>query len=213
MNKSVDNYFTEGCRRCPLGGTPDCKVYNWTSELMMLRKIVLQSGLDEEAKWGVPCYTFRNENILMVSALKEYCCISFFKGSLLVDKKKILVKPGPNSQAARLLKFKSVDDIHRIENEIKEYILESIENEKAGLKVVFKKNPEPIPAELEAKFDEDSALKIAFEALTPGRQRGYILYFSQPKQSKTRVARIEKYVSMIMSGVGIHDKYKSMKKK
>lgn len=212
MNKSVDNYFVEGCGRCPLGGTPDCKVHTWTSELELLRKIVLECGLTEESKWGAPCYTFQDRNILMVSALKEYCCISFFKGSLLSDEKNLLVKPGPNSQAVRLFKFKSLEEIQLIERDIEAYIFEAIEVEKAGLNVVFKKNPEPIPAELEAKFEEDPVLKTAFEVLTPGRQRGYILHFSQPKQEKTRVSRIEKCIPMILSGIGLHDKYNSRKK-
>lgn len=212
MNKSVDNYLLEGCGRCPLGGTPDCKVHNWTSELEKLRKIVLECGLSEESKWGAPCYTFRNKNVLMVSALKEYCCISFFKGSVLSDSKNLLVKPGPNSQSVRIFKFKNLNEIIKIESDIKAYILESIEVEKAGLKVPFKKSPEPVPEELEALFEEDPVVKTAFEALTPGRQRGYILHFSQPKQSRTRVSRINKCVPMILSGIGLHDKYKSVKK-
>ena len=212
MNLSAQNYFIEGCGRCPLGGTPDCKVHTWTSELELLRKIVLDCGLMEESKWGAPCYTYQGKNILMLSALKDYCCISFFKGALLSDKKNLLAKPGPNSQAARLFKFKSTDEIRIIESDLKAYIFEAIEVEKAGLKVVFKKNPEPIPAELEAKFEEDPVLKSAFEALTPGRQRGYILHFSQPKQEKTRISRIEKSIPMILSGIGLHDKYKSMRK-
>ncbi len=212
MNKSVDNYFIEGCGRCPLGGTADCKVHNWTSELTLLRSIVLDCGLMEEAKWGVPCYTFQNKNILIVSAFKEYCSISFFKGSLLSDDKNLLVKPGPNSQAARLFKFKNTKEILKIESDIKAYIFEAIELEKAGLIVAFKKNPEPMPEELEQKFEADPVFKNAFEALTPGRQRGYILYFSQAKQSKTRISRIDKCLPMIISGIGLHDKYKSMKK-
>ncbi len=212
MNESVDNYLLAGCGRCPLGGTADCKVHTWTSELKLLREMVLDCGLTEESKWGAPCYTFKRKNILMVSALKEYCCISFFKGSLLSDDKKLLGKPGPNSQAARLFKFKSTDEINKNKRDIIAYIFESIEIENSGLKVTFKKNPEPIPEELTAKFEEDHFLKNAFEALTPGRQRGYILYFSQPKQAKTRVSRIEKSVPMILSGIGLHDKYKSLKK-
>ena len=212
MNKTVDKYLTEGCGRCPLGGSTDCKVHKWTSELELLRKIVLNCGLTEESKWGVPCYTFQKKNVLIVSALKEYCCISFFKGSLLSDHKNLLVKPGPNSQAARLFKFNNLDEIKKIENDIKTYIHESIEIEKAGLEVTFKKNPEPMPKELEVKFKEDPVLKTAFEALTPGRQRGYILYFSQPKQSKTKITRIEKCIPMILTGIGLHDKYKSVKK-
>ena len=212
MNKSVDDYFLEGCGRCPLGGTPECKVHTWNSELELLRKIVLDCGLTEESKWGAPCYTFQNKNILMVSALKEYCCIGFFKGSLLGDDKSLLVKQGVNSQAVRLFKFKTFEEIVEIEADIKAYIFEAVEVEKAGLEVVFNKNPEPIPLELESKFEEDPVLKAAFEALTPGRQRGYIIHFSQPKQEKTRVSRIEKCTPMILSGIGLNDKYKSMKK-
>jgi uncharacterized protein YdeI (YjbR/CyaY-like superfamily) len=209
MNTSVENYFIDGCGRCPLGGTPDCKVLSWTAELKYLRELILACGLTEESKWGAPCYTFQNKNVLMLSALKDYVCISFFKGALINDEKGLLVKPGPNSQAARLFKFQSVGAITQIESDIKAYIFEAIEIEKAGLTVEFKKNPEPIPAELEAKFEEDPVLKTAFEELTPGRQRGYILHFSQPKQEKTRIARIEKCIPMIMAGIGLHDKYKS----
>lgn len=212
MNQSVDNYFINGCGRCPLGGTPECKVHTWTSELELLRRMVLDCGLIEESKWGAPCYTFQNKNILMVSALKQYCCISFFKGSLLSNPDDLLVKPGPNSQAIRLLKFKNINEIKSIEKDIKAYIFESIEVEKAGLNVIFKQNPEPIPEELEAKFEEDPVLKNAFDELTPGRQRAYILHFSQPKQTKTRVSRIEKSVPMILSGIGLHEKYKTKKK-
>ena len=211
MNNTVDNYLLEGCGRCPLGGTPDCKVHQWIDELILLRTIVLDCGLTEDCKWGVPCYTFQNKNILLVSAFKAYCCISFFKGSLLSDKNKKLVKPGKNSQATRMLKFTSTDQITAIEKDIKAIIFEAIEVEKSGLKVAYRKNPEPAPEELEQKFKEDPLLKAAFEVLTPGRQRGYILYFSAPKQSKTRTSRIEKCIGKIINGEGLHDKYKRKK--
>lgn len=209
MNKSADSYFIEGCGRCPLGSTPDCKVHTWTKELKWLREIVRSCGLTEESKWGAPCYTFQQKNVLMIGAFKEYCCISFFKGALLNDDKRLLEKPGPNSQAARLFKFENTQDIERVEGDIKNYIFESIEIEKSGLKISFEKHPEPIPDELEEKLTEDPVLKSAFEALTPGRQRGYVLHFSQPKQSKTRTARIEKCTPMILNGIGLNDKYKS----
>jgi uncharacterized protein YdeI (YjbR/CyaY-like superfamily) len=212
MNPKIDNYLTDGCGRCPLGGTPGCKVHSWTEELKKLRKIVLDCGLTEEIKWGVPCYTFQQKNILLVSAFKEYCALSFFKGSLLSDKNNILQKPGENSQAARLFKFTSVQEILEMEAILEAYIFEAIEVEKAGLRVVFKKNPEPIPDELQQKLDEDLFLRTAFEELTPGRQRGYILYFSQPKQSRTRVARIEKCIPKILNGEGLNDRYKPVKK-
>ena len=212
MNKSVNNYFLNGCGRCPLGGTPECKVHSWNSELLLLRSFVRESELTEECKWGVPCYTYKNKNVLTISAFKEYCAISFFKGSLLKDDLEILVKPGKNSQSARLLKFKNIEEIKEIKQVIKEYISQAIKVEKVGSKVEFKKNPEPFPDELEQKFREDSLFKSSFEGLTPGRQRGYILYFSAPKQSKTRISRIEKSVGKILNGKGIHDDYRMRKK-
>ena len=212
MNDSVDNYLIEGCGRCPLGGTPDCKVHRWHDALILLREIVLACGLTEECKWGVPCYTEQGKNILMVSAFRNYCSISFFKGSLLADPNDLLEKPGPNSQAGRLIKFTSIDQIDLIQEDLKRYIYEAVEVERAGLKIERGKRMEPLPDELLERFVQDPVLKSAFEALTPGRQRGYILHFSQPKQSKTRTARIEKCAPMILSGIGLHDKYKSSRK-
>jgi len=209
MNTSVENYLVNGCGRCPLCGTPDCKVHAWTAELEYLRNIVLDCGLTEMSKWGVPTYTWNNNNILMISAFKEFCSVSFFKGSLLNDEMNILEKPGKNSQATRLAKFTSVDEIAESEDNLHACIKEAIETEQAGMKVEFKKNPEPVPEELEEKFAKDPAFRSAFDALTPGRQRGYILHFSQAKQSKTRISRIEKCTPMIMSGIGLHDGYKS----
>ncbi len=212
MNKDVDTYFVDGCGRCALGGTDNCKVRFWPEELKLLRSIALECGLVEESKWGVPCYSFQSGNVLIVSAFKEFSSISFFKGSLLKNDDGLLEKPGENSQASRYMKFTSVDQIFSNKESIKATIFEAIEVEKAGLKVSFKKNPEPIPEELQERMEEDPVFKTAFEALTPGRQRGYIIHFSQPKQSKTRFARIDKYTPMILNGEGMHDKYKSMKK-
>ncbi|WP_428236064.1 YdeI/OmpD-associated family protein [Gracilimonas sp.] len=205
MNPQVDHYLDQGCGRCPLGGTPECKVHDWQEELKQLRLIILESGLTEEVKWSVPCYTYKGSNVLILSAFKNYCSVSFFKGSLLQDQNKMLVKPGENSQAARLFKFTNVEQINESENSIKEYIREAIEIEKSGKKVKFKKNPEPFPEELQAKFNEDPMLKESFEALTPGRQRGYIIHFSGAKQSSTRQRRIEKYIPKILEGKGFHD--------
>ena len=210
MNPKIDTYLIEGCGRCPLGGTADCKVHSWTEELEKLRKMVLDCGLTEELKWGVPCYTYTGKNIAIVSAFKDYCAISFFKGSLLADNEGILKSPGESSQASRLLKFTSLQAIVEMEAQIKAYIFEAIEVEKAGLKVEFRKNPEPVPDELQQKLNADLFFRTAFESLTPGRQRGYIIYFSQPKQSKTRLARIEKYTSKILNGEGLNDAYKRM---
>ena len=205
-NPLIDNYLSEGCGRCPLGGTPQCKVHDWQDELKRLRSIVLECGLTEELKWKAPCYTYQKKNIAMVSAFKEYCSISFFKGALLKDKLKLLSKPGESSQAARLVRFTNVQQIDDLEAGLKDYIIEAVKIEEAGKKVEFKKNPEPIPEELQQMMDKDDALKKAFNALTPGRQRGYILHFSKPKQSKTRVSRIVKCTPDILAGKGMHDR-------
>ncbi len=213
MNPKVDIYLASGCGRCPLGNTPDCKVHNWRAELETLRAIVIDCGLTEELKWGVPCYTFDGGNVLIVGAFKDYCALSFFKGTLLRDTKGLLASPGENSQAARMFRFTSVRQIVDLENDIRAYLREAIEIEKSGLKVQFKPISEhKIPEELQKRLDEDPAFSSAFNALTPGRQRGYLIYFSQPKQSKTREARIEKYMPQIFNGIGIHDKYRRMRR-
>jgi len=206
MNPKVDVYFAAGCGRCPLTNTPECKVHNWTQELETLREIVLECGLTEELKWGVPCYTFERNNVVIIGAFKEYCALSFFKGVLLKDANGILSKQGENSQAGRIVKITDVGQIVEKESILKGYIREAIEIEKAGLKVEFKDVSEYlIPEELQSKLDEDEAFKNAFNALTPGRQKGYILHFSQPKQSKTREARIEKCLPRIFFGKGLND--------
>lgn len=202
-NPKIDNYLAEGCGRCALGGTPQCKVHNWPNELVYLRNLVLDCHLVEELKWSVPCYTFNGQNILILSAFKEYCAISFFKGSLLQDEQKLLKAPGENSQAARLFRFTSLADIKKIEPQIRAYIFESIEIEKAGLKVESRKVTDmEVPAELLEYMDKDPAFNQAFSALTPGRKKGYYYYIAQAKQSKTRVARIEKCLDRIFAGIG-----------
>ena len=208
MNTTVENYLINGCERCPLGGTDGCKVHRWTLELKKLRKLVLDCGLTEACKWGVPCYTYEGKNVLIISAFKEYCGLNFFKGTLLNDKEGLLVKPGKNSQAARQIRFESLDRIIKFENQIRNYINQAIEVEKQGLTVKVSKSPDPIPAELEQWFEKDPLFKSAFESLTPGRQRGYVLFFSGAKQSKTIDARIEKSISKILNGEGLHDHYK-----
>lgn len=205
MNPKVDLYFTDGCGRCPLGGTPNCKVIKWAEELTFLRTLVVNTGLVEELKWGVPCYTFQKNNVVIVAGFNHYCSITFLKGALLNDAHTILSKPGENTQAARMIKFTSIQEIIDLEPLIKAYLFEAIEVEKLGLKVDFKKNPEPIPEEFQIKLDSIPALKSAFEALTPGRQRAYLLHFSQPKQPKTREARIEKHLQNILDGKGLSD--------
>jgi uncharacterized protein YdeI (YjbR/CyaY-like superfamily) len=205
-NTDVDQFLIDGCGRCSLYKTPQCKVHNWQEELKLLRKIMLDCGLTEEFKWKQPCYTYNNQNVLIVTALKEFCSVAFFKGALLNDPEKILVAPGKNSQASRQIKITSVKQVVELEPVIKAYVYEAVEVEKAGLKVIFKKVPELRPKELQVRLDEDPLLKDAFESLTPGRQRGYILYFSGAKQSKTRKARIEKHIPRILQGKGIHDR-------
>ena len=207
MNPKVDLYLKEGCMRCELGGTPACKVNDWLDELNELRKILAETALVEEHKWGVPTYTHDSKNVLIMSALKGSANLSFFKGALLKDPENILEKPGPNSQAARYIKFTSLDQVKDAESVIKDYVEEAIEIEIAGLKVEFKDTSEfEVPVEFQEKLDHDPALKMAFEALTPGRQRGYLLYFSGAKQSKTRTSRVEKYIPKIMEGKGFHDR-------
>jgi uncharacterized protein YdeI (YjbR/CyaY-like superfamily) len=177
----------------------------WQEEFEKLRIIILECGLSEELKWGVPCYTFEKKNIVLIHGFKEYCAILFVKGALLNDAKGILITQTENVQAARQIRFTNVREIVEMEDILKAYIYEAIEAEKAGLKVNFKKTTEYIiPVEFQNKLDENHALKSAFGALTPGRQRAYILYFSAPKQSKTREARVEKYMQQILNGEGLN---------
>ncbi|MBV6713624.1 YdeI/OmpD-associated family protein [Paenibacillus chitinolyticus] len=182
------------------------KAKKWKEEYEKLRTIVLDCGLTEEFKWMHPCYTFQNKNIVLIHGFKEYCALLFHKGALLKDAHGILIRQTENVQAARQIRFTAVQEIVELETILKAYIHEAIEVEKAGLEVNFKKNTEVvIPEELQTKFDEIPAFKTAFEVLTPGRQRAYILYFTEPKQSKTRVSRIEKYEQQILDGKGLND--------
>jgi len=182
------------------------KESQWQKEYEKLRMIILDCGLAEELKWGVPCYTFEKRNIVLMHGFKEYCALLFFKGVLLDDPEDILIQQTENVQAARQVRFISVDQIARMAAILKSYIYEAIEVERAGLQVKYKKTADyGIPEELQNKLAKSSALKKAFYALTPGRQRAYIFYFSQPKQSKTREARIEKYLNQILNGKGLDD--------
>lgn len=181
------------------------KAKQWRHELAKLRMIILECPLTEEVKWRVPCYTFQNNNVLLLGGFKDYCVLNFVKGALLKDPHGILIKPGENTQVARVIRFTSVQEIVAIEPLLKAYIHEAVEVEKAGLKVSFKKNPEPIPEELQKRLDQIPALKTAFAALTPGRQRAYILFFSAAKQSTTRASRVEKCMPQILKGKGLDD--------
>lgn len=210
MNPSVDQYFISGCMRCSLGNTPQCKVHTWEQELAKLRSILLESELTEELKWGVPCYTLNNNNVILIGAFKEYCSLSFMKGALMNDPAGILEKPGEDTQLARVVKFRSFHDVLDKEEDLKLCILEAIAVEKSGKKFEFKKiTDRSLPEELEQKFEEIPSLKTAFLSLTPGRQRAYLIHFSQPKQSATRTARIEKCVNDILAGIGFNEKYRS----
>ncbi|MCM3166200.1 YdeI/OmpD-associated family protein [Peribacillus frigoritolerans] len=182
------------------------KAKKWKEEYETLRNIVLDCELTEEFKWMHPCYTFENKNIVLIHGFKEYCALLFHKGALLQDAHGLLIQQTENVQGARQIRFTNVQEIVATESILKAYIHEAIEVEKAGLEVEFKKNEEfIIPEELHNKFDNNPALKTAFEALTPGRQRAYILYFSQAKQSKTRESRIEKCMQKILDGKGLKD--------
>lgn len=192
MNPKVDFYFN--------------KAKKWQEELERLRTIVLDCGLTEELKWGVPCYTFQKSNIVLIHVFKEYCALLFFKGVLLKDADSILIQQTKNVQAARQIRFTDVKEIVKMKSVLKTYIYEAIEVEKAGLQVNLKKTKEfIIPEEFLSKLDEVPDLKTAFDALTPGRQRAYILYFSAPKQSKTRESRVEKCMKQILHGKGLND--------
>jgi len=192
MNPNVDEYLS--------------KTKKWQEEFEKLRMFILDCQLTEELKWGVPCYTFQKRNIVLIHGFKEYCALLFFKGALLHDTHGILIKQTENVQAGRQIRFTNVREIVAMETILKAYIYEAIEVEKSGLEVNFKKNTEfIIPEEFQNKFNEIPALKTAFEALTPGRQRAYILYFSQPKQSKTRESRVEKCMQQILNGKGLND--------
>jgi uncharacterized protein YdeI (YjbR/CyaY-like superfamily) len=192
MNPKVDGYLR--------------KAKKWQEEMEKLRKIILDCGLTEELKWGHPCYTFQKSNIVLIHGFKEYCALLFFKGALLKHANGILIQQTENVQAGRQIRFINVREIVEMEAILKAYIHEAIEVEKTGLKVNFKRTTEfIIPEEFQKKLDEIPALKAAFNALTPGRQRGYILYFSAPKQSKTRESRVEKCMQQILNGKGLND--------
>ena len=192
MNPNVDFYFS--------------KAQKWQEELEILRTIVLDCGLTEELKWGVPCYTVPSGNVVLIHVFKEYCAILFVKGALLKDSHHILVQQTENVQAARQIRFTNIQTILEMEATLKAYIYEAVEVEKAGLKVAFKQSTALVfPEEFEKKLAENPDLKAAFEALTPGRQRAYNLYFSAPKQSKTRESRVEKCMSQILDGKGLND--------
>jgi uncharacterized protein YdeI (YjbR/CyaY-like superfamily) len=193
MNPNVDWYFQ--------------KTKKWQEELEILRIIALDAQLTEELKWGCPCYTLEQSNIVLIHTFKDYCAFLFFKGALFKDSKNILVQQTKNVQSARQIRFTSAQEILEMQPILKAYIAQAIEVEKSGLEVTLKTTTEfGVPEELQEKFDEIPELKTAFDSLTPGRQRGYILHFSAPKQSKTRISRIEKSMPQIFNGKGLDEK-------
>jgi uncharacterized protein YdeI (YjbR/CyaY-like superfamily) len=192
MNPKVDFFFDKDSK--------------WQEEYEELRRIILDTQLTEELKWGCPCYTYRGSNIVLIHGFKEYCALLFFKGALLQDESGILIRQTENVQASRQIRFTGISDIVELEPVLKAYIYEAVEVEKTGLKVQFKKTREfPVPEEFRKRLDEIPALKKAFEALTPGRQRAYLYYFSQARQSKTRESRIERWIPQIIKGKGLND--------
>jgi len=182
------------------------KATQWQKEYEKLRMIILECGLTEELKWGCPCYQFENRNIVLIHGFKEYCALLFFKGALLADPDSILIQQTENVQSARQIRFTSAKQIVKMERILKAYVYEAIEVERAGLQVKLKKTKDfKIPEEFQSKLNKMPALQTAFDKLTPGRQRAYIFYFSQAKQSKTRAARVEKYLKQILNGKGLDD--------
>ena len=192
MNPKVDFFFD--------------KATKWQKELEQMRTIALECQLTEELKWGNPCYMYQNNNVVLIHAFKDYCAFLFFKGALLDDTDGILIQQSENVQAARHIRFTNLQEIIDLKPILKTHIYEAIEIEKAGLKVILKKTSDfPVSEEFQKKLDENPELKQAFEALTPGRQRAYLLHFSQPKQAKTREARVEKHSQNILDGKGLND--------
>lgn len=191
MNPKVEFYFKNAKK--------------WNEEFNQLRLIALDCPLTEELKWGCPCYTFEKSNVVLIHGFKQYCALLFFKGVLLKDPKSLLIQQTKNVQAARQIRFTSTREIVELKSILKAYIHQAIDVEKSGLKVELKKNPEPVPEEFKKKLDQTPSLKTAFAALTPGRQRAYLLYFSAAKQSKTRQSRIEKCMPRILDGKGLDD--------
>ena len=205
MQKNVDLYFTEGCLRCPKGATSECKIHNWAKELAAFRSLILSCGLEEECKWGMPCYTVKGKNVLIISAFNDYCSINFFQGALIKDEADILSKVGPNAEVSRIFKVTKLEQIQEHKDLLKAYILEAAENEVAGRKVETKKEFD-LPIELTESFKKFKGLEEAFLALTPGRQKSYVFHINGAKQEKTKYSRIEKCIPKIKMGKGFNER-------
>jgi uncharacterized protein YdeI (YjbR/CyaY-like superfamily) len=205
MNAKVDQYLMDGCGRCDKYLTPNCNVHVWAKELNQLRTIVLNTDLKEELKWSNPCYTYKGKNVAMISAFNKSACLSFFKGALLKDNSGLLQFPGENSRASKRILFTKESEIVKNEALIYNLIEQAIEIEKQGKQIPTVEVDAPYPDELLSFFKEDKKLEKAFNALTPGRQRSYILHFNQAKQSQTKINRIEKSIPKILKGIGFNE--------
>lgn len=205
-NPAVDEYLAEGCGRCDKVGTPECKVNTWRDGLTRLRELVLETPLTEDRKWGSPCYTFNGHNVVMIGAFNSNYVLSFMKGALLKDPHQLLEAPGEHTQSGRVIRFADAERVTELASILKEYLLEAIEIDKAGLKVEFKQTADyEVPAELQAALDSDAALRGAFQTLTPGRQRSYLIHIGSAKQAKTRAARVERCREKIFEGKGFNE--------
>lgn len=205
-NTSVDSYLREGCGRCDRFQTPDCKVHRWTEILTALRALLKGFELVEEMKWGSPCYTLEGKNVVMLASLEACCSLSFFKGAALADEAGLLEKPGPNTRLARVVRFRSLEELIGVRQQVARLIEGAIEAERAGTKIAPAGEREPVPVELEMRLAADPELRRAFAALTPGRQRSHLLYISAAKKSETRVKRVERCASKIVAGRGFHER-------
>jgi len=203
---SVESYLTDGCGRCDKYQTPECKVVTWAQPLVALRKLLTSTELGEQLKWGSPTYTVDGKNVLMLTCFKDYACISFFQGALLDDPDGRLDKPGPNTQAGRVMKFTSAEQVEAERDQVLAFVTRAIELKRSGARVSFATSPEPMPDELQDALDGDPDLQAAFDALTPGRQRSHILHVGGAKQSATRERRVQKCIPKILAGKGFLDR-------
>lgn len=205
-NPQIDLFLLEGCMRCPKGATPACKVHQWTPILEQLRQYLLETELTEERKWGMPTYTLNGKNVIMLGVFNDSCVLSFLKGILIEDAESLLEFPGANSQQAKVMRFTQLKQVNGRSEAIKNYIRQAVEFEKKGTKVEAPRQTGiDLPEELTEKFKEHEGLEKAFFALTPGRQRGYLIHFTGAKQSATKLSRIEKFVPKILEGKGMLD--------
>lgn len=205
MQTTVDGYLADGCGRCAHFATPECKVHPWRPVLARLRALVLACGLEETVKWGMPCYTVGGKNVVLLGALRDRCTVSFLKGALLADPQGVLERAGPNSHAARQVSLASLEALEAMAPALEALVRTAVAAEQAGAQVAPRTAAEPVPAEFDAACAEHPGLAAAFAALTPGRQRGYLLHFGGAKQSATRARRIAACVPAILAGKGLQD--------